>query len=597
MADIVLDKRSERVSFAIGLAFWAAIAAAVAFFTLRADRADIFLDVAAAPDLSVAGIVHYQGKPVSSGHVHVVVHCAKSDRYLGGTVVPVGGDGRFAVKALQLARDEENSNTLQVTASYRGHMQAEQKSKQLGGEATAYLNFTPPFGTHGLALAGGGTLLLLWLIYLFTSGMTRRKGRLLFGTMYIMTFLSLAVPVGMTLWFSQNGYMKELAAEAPMGLVHAVAPGTTGPQWVVNIGGQIPARRSPAATETARGAETPAVYAAARDDRDAASLKRIAGGVAPGEKGVDGVHGGLIVPLYVVLLAMFGAGINMTRKVPEIQKRYEGSLLESKGPSLIAKPIQAMGMLLQGQGSCPEQPAAGASEMREELIRNYMYLLSAPLLAIAMYYLLQVISNGVNQPVLVLMAFATGLTSELIVSAIITFADKMLDTLRKPKELVAVPRLLGLDMESAGAALRQADLVPGTRTEQASSTSTPGTIIGQDPKGGDLVAPRTQVKLIVARPPKIQVPHLLGMTRDGAAGRLAQMGLVAGGLREEASAASPGTVIAQDPAGGIAAEPGATVALTLAKPQAAAPVSAERPAPALAGTGEKNAPGNAAAGT
>jgi hypothetical protein len=601
-----MDKRSELTSSLIGLAFWAAIALGFAVHYFRADQADVFLDLAATPDISASGVVQFDGQPVSSGNVHIVVEGAKSKRYLGGTVVPVASDGHFEATGLRIARDDDPKNTRRVTATFSGRLQDEKKAKEISGEATAYLNFTPPWGRLGLVMAGSVAVLLMWLLYLFTSAMSRRKGRLLFGTMYFMTFLSLAVPVGTTLWFSQNSYMKELAATAPMGLVLGTAPGTTGVQWLVNIGGMVPEKplRTEAGFEAARvadaspGGARAQLVAVAKDDHDPATMKRIEAAHAASDASGAPIHGGLTVPLYVVLLAMFGAGINMTRKVPEIQKRYEVALPEVKGPSFITKPFAATGKLLQGQAASTEQPAAGPCGMREELIRNYMYLLSAPLLAIAMYYLMQVISNGVNQPVLVLMAFATGLTSELIVSAIITFADKMLDSLRKPKEVVAVPRLLGLDREAAGVALTQAQLVLGMQTEQASA-STPGIIIGQDPRGGDLVAPDTPVKLIIAKRPRVQVPHLLGLTRDDAAGRLEQMGLGAGSFREEASAASPGTVIAQDPAAGVAVDPGAAVALTLAKPQTGAvpqPVERAEQKPIEpvqepgAGTGEPNAP-------
>jgi hypothetical protein len=60
------------------------------------------------------------------------------------------------------------------------------------------------------------------------------------------------------------------------------------------------------------------------------------------------------------------------------------------------------------------------------LIDNYMHLLAAPFIAIAVYYLLQIIANDTAEPVLVLMAFATGLVSDSIVSGITEYAEKTL---------------------------------------------------------------------------------------------------------------------------------------------------------------------------
>jgi len=52
-----------------------------------------------------------------------------------------------------------------------------------------------------------------------------------------------------------------------------------------------------------------------------------------------------------------------------------------------------------------------------------MYLLSAPVLAVAVYYILQIVANEVTQPVLVLGSFAAGLASESIIKYVMNFAD------------------------------------------------------------------------------------------------------------------------------------------------------------------------------
>lgn len=94
--------------------------------------------------------------------------------------------------------------------------------------------------------------------------------------------------------------------------------------------------------------------------------------------------------------------------------------------------------------------ATHAFGIREELIRNYMYLLSAPFLAIAIYYLLQIIATQVSQPVLVVMAFVTGLASELIVASILAFADRTLEALPKKKPAQVVD-ISGTQLEAIAA--------------------------------------------------------------------------------------------------------------------------------------------------
>jgi hypothetical protein len=51
-------------------------------------------------------------------------------------------------------------------------------------------------------------------------------------------------------------------------------------------------------------------------------------------------------------------------------------------------------------------------------------LISAPFLAIAVYYLLQVAATNVAEPVIVVVSFATGFISHKIITAITAFASK-----------------------------------------------------------------------------------------------------------------------------------------------------------------------------
>jgi uncharacterized membrane protein HdeD (DUF308 family) len=60
--------------------------------------------------------------------------------------------------------------------------------------------------------------------------------------------------------------------------------------------------------------------------------------------------------------------------------------------------------------------------------------LSAPFLAIAVYYLLQAAAEKISTPVLVVMAFATGLMAESVVDAIRTFAHKQFGGGRSTEE-------------------------------------------------------------------------------------------------------------------------------------------------------------------
>ncbi len=65
---------------------------------------------------------------------------------------------------------------------------------------------------------------------------------------------------------------------------------------------------------------------------------------------------------------------------------------------------------------------------RVELLYQYMYLISAPFLAIIAYYILDLLGLGAKQPVVVVLSFSVGLVSEKIVSWILGIATGYLRT-------------------------------------------------------------------------------------------------------------------------------------------------------------------------
>jgi hypothetical protein len=123
----------------------------------------------------------------------------------------------------------------------------------------------------------------------------------------------------------------------------------------------------------------------------------------------------LAIPLYVIILAILGAGINMTRMVPEIQKTFDAA-------SISVRPTLSLLFFRPAA----ETEISDPTRIRKELIETYMYFLSAPFLALAVYYLLQVIANSVSEPAMVVVSFATGLMSNTVVGSIVAFADKIL---------------------------------------------------------------------------------------------------------------------------------------------------------------------------
>ncbi len=113
----------------------------------------------------------------------------------------------------------------------------------------------------------------------------------------------------------------------------------------------------------------------------------------PLETDMNVIQGGLVIPLYVVVLSLMGASVSMTRRVPEYQRR-----LSPKDPDFMSY-----------------------DQAREALVFQVMQVFSAPLIAVTMYYLIEPGSRATT----IVLAFASGFSSETILLFIRAFLEKI----------------------------------------------------------------------------------------------------------------------------------------------------------------------------
>ncbi len=430
----------------VGAVFWVVILLGIGYYWLFSGRGEVVLNVSGKDTLVAEGRVMDSGMPVVHGAVQVLVEDPKGEGLVESATTDVNGQGAFRVEFKTAGINAVHPNGLRVTAHFDGRTSLDDKGKPVQGSATVYVNMTPPWRV------GWGVVpvvaVLLVLATLFTGPLPPRKARLLFGFTYLVTFSACVIPILLTIAVSQSPYLLETMQQAPVGIVKARAKGLDESQWLVNIGGSVQPRAvaaAAAAKSTADGSvavavtagapgstAAPAAPASGADGATATATKSPAGddtpkaAALPVAAGLDAtmeVLGGLAIPLYVLVLAMFGAGINMTRMVPEIQNDYDTQAAATPIGALSAPATLIRGLMTQELGGVKGSDQAG---IRQQLIETYMYFLSAPFLAVAVYYLLQVIATSVAQPVLVVIAFATGLMSSTAVGAIMAFADTWL---------------------------------------------------------------------------------------------------------------------------------------------------------------------------
>jgi len=441
-----------------GGVIWVTIIIGVVYFSLFSSQVDVLLNVSGADPLVAEGVVTSEGGPVTSGTIQVLVEEPQGERLLTSAVADVSPKGTFRVELRRTQPATSQDEGLRLRATYRGQMTgADKESTSLKGNSIVYVNTTPPWGMNW----GFGALVvvLAGLVVLFTGPLPPRKARVLFGVTYVVTFTACVIPIILTVAASRSPSLVNTMRRAPVGIINAKAKGLEDAQWLVNIGGSVNqisteesgagGRLLPQGTKTALLSVQP-TSAAPAPAPDAAKGTAVTGTAAPSDTppapavaneipqsvslpvkveplGYE-VKGGLAIPLFVIVLAMLGAGINMTRKVPEIQTDYD-----SGAGATFSDALSAPAKMLRGGDGEVTHPQHGkdASVIRQRLIETYMFFLSAPFLAIAVYYLLQIVASSVAEPVLVVIAFASGLMSESAVGAIMTFAD---DFLKQQKE-------------------------------------------------------------------------------------------------------------------------------------------------------------------
>ena len=470
MADNQPGLDASRWEFWVGILFWFVILGGGALSFFHEDRADVLFNVATQTEL-ISGTVNFGGEPVR-GVVRIEVVEALNRRYRGGTTMEVESNGTFSSHGQPSLGIEKDKTALRILAMFHGTHGEKDKAKPLAGEATIYLNSAPPLGEGFLK---GVAIIFLSLLaiqlFLFTGDLGPRKARWLFVLMYFFTFFSIALPIAVSLIVAQNPYLVVAMQNSPIGLVKAKTPVLKEAQWLINIGGTVSRDISPVPASRVIGPQPGEPPASAEPTSAEPTSASAPAKAPPATPDADNdprfkIEGGIAVPFFVVLLSMFGAGINMTLKVPEIQRNYEDVLPEANVVSSWFNPVVATWRFFT-RGSSPAlgTPVSRktAADIRRDLIENYMYLISAPLLAIAMYYLLQVLAEQVTLPVLVVMALATGLVSKAVIKKIILFAEKYLEKEPPGTSTPDAEAAVELHAKAAEATTRQDDSAAANR--------------------------------------------------------------------------------------------------------------------------------------
>lgn len=333
--------------------------------------------------LKIKGQAYQAGKPLTAGTVEVTVNTL-DDSFRQSISVELKS-GQFETDD-QAFRSLSPDDRLHITADVTGT----DASNVFTGSKEIFLNTAAPtftsFQTIILWVIVSLVLVaILWVFFtMFTGRRTADKNRYAIIFSYLFGGVFLAVPLlAPVLLLQVFPNVRRTMVGMPAGLVLTrVGTGEEAKnQWALNIGGfsKIPqpadataeAPAVPAATATptpprqgsptttpratptttptpapdaavagaSPATQTPSPTASPtrqpnESPRPSPTQRRINGQDTKGEvwDGIVEVEGGLLIPLYVIILSVIGGAINMTRKVPRFQG--EGEYSETTTPSI-----------------------------------------------------------------------------------------------------------------------------------------------------------------------------------------------------------------------------------------------------------------------
>lgn len=141
------------------------------------------------------------------------------------------------------------------------------------------------------------------------------------------------------------------------------------------------------------------------------------------------------------------------------------------------------------------------------------------------------------------------------------------------KTEVEVPDVGGLTLEEATQTLEAAGFK--VKSVAVENEAEPGTVVDQSPAAGEMVAPGSEVTVVVsAGVQETLVPNVVGMSQDEATQALNDAGYKVQSKGSYDEEAAEGIVVSQSPEGGVVAEPGTRVDIIVSQgknPEASVP--------------------------
>jgi hypothetical protein len=279
-------------------------------------------------NLRIVGTVQVNGALLEEGRALVTVH--EANESLDQSVATEIKDGRFDTGVEPAFREYTEDSSLHV------EVEISRPGRNRVATAEMYLRGFPPVSRTTLRGMGvTSAIIAVWFFWAFTGAASPGKNQaaIIFSYCAMMAFLALPFAAFYVLGSNQavEAATRKVTLKTPVGVLQAVPRRVADDpdverEWVLHIGGSIlelpvtPTTTTATANDQSERDAAPQEPAAPAPVGDAAAPEAPAAPAPPRTV----VEGGLVVPLYIFVLSIFGGAINMTRMLPRYQKEAEG---------------------------------------------------------------------------------------------------------------------------------------------------------------------------------------------------------------------------------------------------------------------------------
>ena len=272
------------------------------------------------------------------------------------------------------------------------------------------------------------TSIIIWFTYVFTGNAKNKFNKMIVFS-YFFPFIFLG---GMFMFavFTSTFYPEDGALNSPIGLVRGCSQKPSAPpnsdlpygircknasdQWLVNIGGKVLNKQEidqQKSLDEKKSEQELKESSTTNQQKSAATDTQKSVVDSSFSERTSFIQGGLVVPFYIVVIAVFGGAVSMLRRVPEYQARHASNSTD---------------MLSH-------------ERVRESLVFQIMQVFTAPIIAITAFYIFDPNSKASSLS----LAFFAGFSSETILMLIRSFVEKLRpETTRDLPKVEVTPDIL-----------------------------------------------------------------------------------------------------------------------------------------------------------